>query len=72
LTLLRKALRRHPQIAERVGAAALGATAFILTSSDNGGDNKTKNLLLFQMGVKENYRPCVQLNKLEGTKHVNY
>jgi len=31
-----------------VGAAALGATAFILTSSDNGGGPKTESLPPFQ------------------------
>jgi hypothetical protein len=30
-----------------VGAAAFGAMAFILISSDNGGDNETENLPSF-------------------------
>jgi hypothetical protein len=37
-----------PKVAGRVGAAALGATAFILTSSDDGGSNKTESLSSFQ------------------------
>ncbi len=35
-------------VAGGVGAAALGATAFILASSDNGGGTKTENLPPFQ------------------------
>jgi len=34
------------------GAAALGATAFLLTSSDNGGGNKTESLPPFQWPPK--------------------
>jgi hypothetical protein len=35
-------------VAGGVGAAAIGATAFILTSSDNGGGAKTESLPPFQ------------------------